>query len=191
MAKPWNCTLQTKPKFLAVWGRLEQLPWVGMGSSVTQGCPNVGQSRTGSCPSDVGLRRPCPGSLLCKEGFASTLPQGHCQEQGTPQWETALVTPGHQPSCPSRLPHFPAWLLPSNKILALAVKTHQFPAAQVPAWPQGNDIPLVASSCKPQNPTARSAGPCRRLQHRQVLQGEMGVKSRRKMQIFTSPQQVH
>lgn len=36
-------------------------------------------------------------------------------------------SPGHTwpPPCPSRLSHFPAWFLSSNKILAFAVKTHQ------------------------------------------------------------------
>lgn len=123
--------------------------------------PQCGAQWDRQCPSDVGLKWPCPGSLLCKGGFASTLPQGHCQEQGTPQWETALVTP----PCPSRLPHFPAWFLPSNKILKSDF-THsccqnpsmlqQFPAAQAPAQPQGNDIPaggLILQTMEPHCPS--------------------------------------
>lgn len=130
-----------------------------MGSSVTRGCPDVGQSGTGGCASDVGLKRPCPGSLLCKGALPLHPHRGTATSRGHP---------GRQPW--SHLATTTSLQAPTLPCLAFAFKQdfgsccqnpsalQQFPAAQVPARPRGSDIPLVASSCKAQSPTARAAG---------------------------------
>lgn len=114
-----------------------------------------------AAPSDVGLKRLCPGSLLRKEGeclhAAPGLAGGTTGNWGHPDrgwlWLHLATTMSLQ------APTLPCLVFASKQGFGSKSQNpsalRPFPAARVPVQARGNIISLVASSCKPQGLAAQ------------------------------------
>lgn len=182
-AKPWDCTLQTKPEFLAVREQLEQLlvsPW---------GAPMWGRAGWLAAPSAVGLKQMCTGSLLCKGG----LPLG-CSRAGDTPMGGGLVRI-QPPPYPFPAPALPRLgFLPPNTVLALAAKTHQ--RSSCVQQPKPLPCPEVTMSHSWPHPANHGDPLLAALSHAtgygtpRCLGERLGVKSHQKMLIFMFSRQV-
>lgn len=173
-----------------------------MGGSVPLGAPMWGSMGWAASPSDVGLKQPCPGSLLCKgriclraaPGLSGVTTESWEHPNGTP-WrhlDGGWPWPHLAKAMSLQAPVLPCLVFASKlgfdfccqKTAAVFSSLSLCPAPGPQHPTHGLNVPPVASSCKPRGPTAHGSGQCCRLQHLQAPAGKVGVKSHRKKCIF-------